>query len=262
MKTASSETKLRLIWGIALSVVIVITGIALAVSCVAIYKSGPSPFSREGVGQALLRLLPLLILCVLGVIGGGVLALVHPSREGKLRGGMPPSKMLERFYKGYSIEENETLQAAWRARTKWKRVAWCYAAAVGLLSALPFLLHLTNASHFTTEHLNRDILFACLTALPFVCFLVGICGLLLPYVSELRDKQLLSEIKAAVAAGTLPKRDAEAVETPKSRTRLWGIRIAVLAVAVLFIVLGIWNGGMRDVLEKGIRICTECIGLG
>jgi hypothetical protein len=31
---------------------------------------------------------------------------------------------------------------------------------------------------------------------------------------------------------------------------------------LLFIVLGIVNGGMADVLNKAIKICTECIGLG
>ena len=32
--------------------------------------------------------------------------------------------------------------------------------------------------------------------------------------------------------------------------------------AVLLIVLGIINGGMADVLNKAVKICTECIGLG
>ena len=41
-----------------------------------------------------------------------------------------------------------------------------------------------------------------------------------------------------------------------------GVRIALVGCAVLFIVLGIVNGGMADVLNKAIKICTECIGLG
>ena len=40
------------------------------------------------------------------------------------------------------------------------------------------------------------------------------------------------------------------------------IRIILFAAAILLIVLGIINGGMRDVLIKAIMICTECIGLG
>jgi hypothetical protein len=43
---------------------------------------------------------------------------------------------------------------------------------------------------------------------------------------------------------------------------LWGVRAVILAVGILFVVLGVINGGMADVLGKAVRICTECIGLG
>ena len=39
-------------------------------------------------------------------------------------------------------------------------------------------------------------------------------------------------------------------------------RFTVLCLGVLFIILGVMNGGSRDVLIKAINICTECIGLG
>ena len=39
-------------------------------------------------------------------------------------------------------------------------------------------------------------------------------------------------------------------------------RVALLALSVLLIVVGIFNGGAEDVLQKAINICTECIGLG
>lgn len=40
------------------------------------------------------------------------------------------------------------------------------------------------------------------------------------------------------------------------------VRIVLYAAAVILIVLGVMNGGLRDVLVKAINICTECIGLG
>ena len=39
-------------------------------------------------------------------------------------------------------------------------------------------------------------------------------------------------------------------------------RLVLAALALLFIILGVMNGGARDVLVKAINICTECIGLG
>lgn len=40
---------------------------------------------------------------------------------------------------------------------------------------------------------------------------------------------------------------------------LW---LTLLAAAVLLTVLGILNGGVKDVLAKAIKICSECIGIG
>ena len=40
---------------------------------------------------------------------------------------------------------------------------------------------------------------------------------------------------------------------------LWA---ALLCLAVALVVLGVTNGGARDVLAKAVKICSECIGLG
>ena len=40
------------------------------------------------------------------------------------------------------------------------------------------------------------------------------------------------------------------------------LRADLYAAAIVFIVLGVMNGGLYDVLVKAINICTECIGLG
>ncbi len=48
----------------------------------------------------------------------------------------------------------------------------------------------------------------------------------------------------------------------KQATVLTIVRVAVLVVAVTLIVVGIFNGSMRDVLIKAATICTECVGLG
>ena len=40
------------------------------------------------------------------------------------------------------------------------------------------------------------------------------------------------------------------------------LRGVIIAASVALIALGIMNGGMADVLDKAVKICTECIGLG
>ena len=52
-------------------------------------------------------------------------------------------------------------------------------------------------------------------------------------------------------------------EAPAPRRMPVGaLRAGLYAVAIVFIVLGVMNGGLRDVLVKAVNICTECIGLG
>ena len=45
----------------------------------------------------------------------------------------------------------------------------------------------------------------------------------------------------------------------KRRTQL---RLAVLAAGIVFLAVGIFRGEFSGVLEKAVRICLECIGIG
>lgn len=40
------------------------------------------------------------------------------------------------------------------------------------------------------------------------------------------------------------------------------IKVVVLAIGLLFFILGLSMGGTEDVITKAAKICTECIGLG
>ncbi|MBR7041304.1 MAG: hypothetical protein IKI24_05610 [Clostridia bacterium] len=40
------------------------------------------------------------------------------------------------------------------------------------------------------------------------------------------------------------------------------VRLVIAMLALALIVLGLANGQARDVLNKAINICTECLGLG
>ncbi len=61
----------------------------------------------------------------------------------------------------------------------------------------------------------------------------------------------------------LVKAKKEKKTHPKAR-KIWTnvVRIGLAAAGIALVVLGIFNGGMKDVLLKAINICTQCIGLG
>lgn len=70
------------------------------------------------------------------------------------------------------------------------------------------------------------------------------------------DPDLISIYKAEREAGLYVQ--AEAAKAKKLRI----VKIAALIVAVAFVIAGIFNGSMEDMLIKAINICTECVGLG
>ena len=53
-----------------------------------------------------------------------------------------------------------------------------------------------------------------------------------------------------------------AAAKPAAACRTAMLRGVLLVLALGLIVLGVLNGGARDVLAKAVRICSECIGLG
>ncbi len=40
------------------------------------------------------------------------------------------------------------------------------------------------------------------------------------------------------------------------------LRLAVFAAGAAFLAIGLWRGEFADVLQKAVRICLECIGIG
>ena len=70
------------------------------------------------------------------------------------------------------------------------------------------------------------------------------------------DPDLISIYKAERET----ERDIQA-EASKAK-RLHAVKTALLIIAVIFVIAGIFNGSMEDMLIKAINICTECVGLG
>ena len=89
-------------------------------------------------------------------------------------------------------------------------------------------------------------------------------ALLLP-CSVLLGIVFITSIIGVVAPSAQVKQNA--VKTPYTQKapahpKKGRIQAIVMITAVVFIVLGVLNGGLYDVFVKAINICTECIGLG
>ena len=74
-----------------------------------------------------------------------------------------------------------------------------------------------------------------------------------------QDGRFDKRVRGGKASGENAK---EWNRNPLSADRQRILRLAVFISGVIFTVVGIANGSMRDVFVKAINVCTECIGLG
>ena len=149
---------------------------------------------------------------------------------------------------------------------------------------IPILLYITNGAHFAltdAEGLDHSIVSMVAFVVPWT--VIGLACLVVTTVLQGRSIQreadaataLMKEAAAAKAAqaasADAPAAKAPAAEkaaaplyntSPETARRRVLIRRVLLVAAVIFVVLGVQNGSMKDVLVKAIRICTECVGLG
>ena len=149
---------------------------------------------------------------------------------------------------------------------------------------IPILLYITNGAHFAltdAEGLDHSIVSMVAFVVPWT--VIGLACLVVTTVLQGRSIQreadaataLMKEAAAAKAAEAASA-DAPAAKAPaaaKAGAPLYNtspetarrrilIRRVLLVAAVIFVVLGVQNGSMKDVIVKAIRICTECVGLG
>jgi hypothetical protein len=302
-----TRERIHLIYGSVLAALIVAVGVCLALSCLSIYKSGESPFTRESIAAHFDRFEPLVYVMLAGILGGVLLAWLFPRRDLVVskEEDDPLDVIVERYRRGHyrSVRDpaavlkrqlarvdEETLSPARRAamgrERKLRRLIGALAAGSTVLFMLPALLWCVNPAHFSIEKLNADIKTAALLLIPCTVMALGICvaAVQLRYASVSRETEILKgavleafnqKYKDTVTVGSAAapteseqkKRAAQEDHDRKKRITdtprfLWGVRGVILAVGILFVLLGIFNGGMADVLGKAIRICTECIGLG
>lgn len=261
----SQQTRkiIHTVYGLVLTVLLLATAVSFAVSCVQIYRLGESPFTYETIGEKFDRLAIPAYLTVLFVVGGGFLSLLPVDRE-KTRPVHDPLTVLRHLRARLDTDtcDGETLALLSREARR-RRVIMTAAACATAVLFLPAFIWCLDLDHFTVENLNGDIITAACFILPaaVLAFAGWVAALILRYASVRRETDALR------AALRLQGRAAPA-EKPTRRDLwadprlLWPLRGVMLALGVLFIILGVRNGGMADVLGKAIRICTECIGLG
>lgn len=259
-----TKERIHLIYGIVLAVLIVAVGVCFALSCLSIYKSGSSPFTRESIATHFDRIAIPVYICIAGMVGGIVLSLAMPLEGGRIKPRRDGFVVLEKLSAKLDLTACElSVQNRIRKERTFRRVTGIVAGAISLFALIPAFVWCVNPAHFSIENLNDDIKTAAAILLPcaVVALAVWVLAVLLHGGSVARETALVKS--ALVANKKTTEADCPVKKNLTADPRfLWAVRGVILVVGIVFIVLGVLNGGMADVLGKAIRICTECIGLG
>lgn len=292
-----SKSKIFLI---AQSALCVLIAVLLSASALRIFLEGsawqaaghPSDwiYTREKAAGALAPILPLILASIVMTIIG----LVKGIRDGDADKPVRDAE-ISRDLIAARVPQPSPEMVREQALQKKLRIGGWIGFAVCMV---PIFLYVTNADHFAQTDaagLDQNIVALIAFIVPWT-----IAGLACPVITTvLQEKSMLRETDAANAAIKAEKAapaqgDAKAPAqvqaqnadvaaaqvqaaaaqnaakapaplnsiSPETARRRILLRRVLMAAAVLFIVLGIFNGSMKDVLIKAIKICTECVGLG
>ena len=272
---SQKKEKLHTIYGIILSVLIIVTGLAFIISCVLIYKGeGDQPFTYESIGAHFKNIAIPVFLTILGIIGGVVLnlfCLVNDTKQ-NLRG---PINGASALLSKISAEDCDAESAALlKKEIRFSRICRAIATAIVIISAVVSLVIALDLSRYDTQNINDDIIAVVLVVLPLSLLSITAVFAASMFIKASTARRIDVVKKVIKENPTILKEKKQADEKDSKKTRfkefyqqnqnkiLFSVRSLVLVLAIAFIILGIFNGGMAEVLGKAVRICTECIGLG
>ena len=256
----------RRIAGIVLAAAAVICALACIIACLHVYRSGDRPFTPERIAEAWRTVAIFFYPTVALTIGTGVLYLLYPAPAQKPKGTVFPSLRLAKIKarlarKQYSDEQLLPLVK----QEKMVRVLRISAVTVCILCAVYPLIYLNNPDHYTSidQHLNTQVIAAVVPSLISAVISLAYC-LTVRIISDASCEKAILYAKSLML---LPAPPAEKKPEGKQERGLpsyttFVLRVIFLVAAAGMILAGIFNGSANDVLQKAIRICTECIGLG
>lgn len=278
--------KIRLIYGVAFSILTVLIGMFFIFGSFRIFAVGgyaQGSYSREAVGKVLLILSFPFVIWVAAIIAAYVIDIKFPAEISKTT-HKNDKPALKRLLQLVPKEADDSLKSELKTvyKEEWARlIVNAICALVYIVCIILGAVYVFNKENFPAEDLNVEMFGVLFNTLPWllVSLAATVGGIIYKNYSIKRE---LAAVKKLVASN---KNKAEtknpllinpvfgAIENVKTffkkvkgamstKAAKWSVRGCVFAVAVTFVVLGIFNNGMQEMMTKAINICTECIGLG
>lgn len=267
--TNKNKYALRRLYEAFLSLFTIAVGVLMIAQSLKIYGSATtSPYTREKVVKALSDIAVFLYIWIAAVIGGVVIRGICPDEKTKLKGTVYQTSILKRLKK--LLPETEQYEKINRADAIRKAV-WIVCIVLGIVSAVAIGCCIFDKSNYTPIGEGFDPTKDMLAMLPSVLIWTAmffIATIAATVYCEISAKRENAEIKKIIASSkssaTKPVKNGETTLCDdSSRIKIVNAtRIVLAVVSITFIVIGCFNGGAKELFEKAINICTECIGLG
>ena len=252
-----NEKKLRLIHtvcGCLISAALIVAALCLIISAHTVYKSGDSPYTPESIGAEYAKIAVPLWIAIGAVIAGIFLNIALPMPKSKAKALKDPFIRLRIMQK--KLPEGVIHDGISRQRTL-RRIYRTVCAILCTIAFIPAIITLCDYDSFTVDNLTP----ALLRVVTMLAIGAIISGVLLFILSIIERRSAEREIEwTKIAISTSEKSKEKAPRNNENKIKI--ARLILVGAACALIVIGLTQDGFYDVLQKAIRICTECIGLG
>lgn len=256
------------IYAICISIFTAVIGILFIVQTIDIYIDGKATgnmYTPETIESHFRAIAIPFTLWIIFIILGIILKIIIPSQNKcslKMESKEIAKKLSEKLISLDEIKNEEEKQIILKEKKK-RLIVWIAVLLICLISIVLSCIYLFDPDHYTLDgKLMLQAGTIALSILPYVLLCFG--ALLIGKAHE----EFSSKIELVAIRKLLTNKDnlisnkLPSLKSISSKRFLLITRAVILTISIVFIVVGVINGGARDVLIKALNICTECIGLG
>ena len=256
-------SRFKNLYSIFLSILTFIIGFLFIYHILDIYNAPVSNgqiFTREIVINHLNQMILPLIIYVLSLLGGYLISLIIPNKKDKYKFYSTDYvfRLLPKLDLSTTCEKCEEHVIKIR---KYKNIRLISKFVVGIILTICLIfttIYLFNSNNYTITSPIEDIVNLALYFLPFLLISLAILSAYVIF-EEYQAKNILPSIKTL---NSLKKYKTKKIKKINKVNDIVIVRGVLLVASISFIVIGIINKDVDDVLKKAITICAECIGLG
>ena len=270
--TQHANLWVRRIYFALITVALIVVAVLLMVQCVAIYRLGDTPFTRESVATHFAPIAVPVYVCI-GLVAAGIALspLLPAAPDSKPDRDNVTLRRLQVKLASACCSDEQCRQMF--AQRRMRRVHLIVTLVLLAIGSAVFLWYATDLSRFTVEDINGSMIRAMLLLAP--CMGVpAVYAVITAYLTRRSVRKEIDLIHAALrnaltAHSNGVQKDNNFIEKTfatceKNDNEAWlpYLQGALLVIGVALVVVGLLENGAAAVLTKAINICTECIGLG